>query len=52
MSTELVTTKPRTPARPEGASHLTREQVDALGRELDAIRAQVMDSLGANLGLS
>ena len=33
--------------RPAGASHLTRAQVDELGRELDAIRAEVMDSLGA-----
>ena len=37
----------RPAARPAGASHLTRAQVDELGRELDAIRAEVMDSLGA-----
>ena len=34
-------------ARIPGASHLTRAQVDELGRELDAIRAEVMDSLGS-----
>ena len=33
--------------RPGGASHLTDEQVAELGRELDALRAGVMDSLGA-----
>lgn len=34
--------------RPAGAAHLTDEQVAELGRELDAIRAGVMDSLGAD----
>ena len=33
--------------RPGGAAHLTDEQVAELGRELDAIRADIMDSLGA-----
>ena len=38
-----------TPARrPAGASHLTDEQVAELGRELDELRAGVMDSLGAD----
>ena len=46
MSTELATIDRSAPARPVGASHLTREQVDELGRELDALRAEVMDSLG------
>lgn len=46
MSTELATIDHSAPARPAGASHLTREQVDELGRELDALRAEVMDSLG------
>lgn len=34
--------------RPAGAAHLTDEQVAELGRELDAVRARVMDSLGAS----
>lgn len=43
----LATLDDRTPPRPVGAAHLTREQIDELGRELDALRAEVMDSLGA-----
>jgi NADPH-dependent stearoyl-CoA 9-desaturase len=31
---------------PSAAAHLTDEQVEALGAELDAIRAEVVDSLG------
>ncbi|WP_252445631.1 fatty acid desaturase family protein [Pseudonocardia humida] len=32
--------------KPSAAAHLTAEQVEALGAELDAIRAEVMDSRG------
>jgi hypothetical protein len=31
---------------PSAAAHLTDEQVEALGAELDAIRAEVVASLG------
>jgi linoleoyl-CoA desaturase len=31
---------------PDADTHLTDEQIDALGAELDALRAEVMDSLG------
>lgn len=33
--------------RPNPASHLTPEQIEEIGRELDALRAEVMDSRGA-----
>ncbi|WP_308257452.1 fatty acid desaturase family protein [Pseudonocardia lacus] len=39
-----ITFSPQT--RPSAAAHLTAEQVEQLGAELDAIRAEVMDSLG------
>jgi linoleoyl-CoA desaturase len=34
------------PETPSAAAHLTDEQVEAIGAELDAIRAEVVDSLG------
>ncbi|OZM81813.1 acyl-CoA desaturase [Pseudonocardia sp. MH-G8] len=34
------------PDTPSAAAHLTDEQVEAIGAELDAIRAEVVDSLG------
>jgi fatty acid desaturase len=37
---------PDVPTPPSAAAHLTDEQVDALGEELDAIRAEVVASLG------
>jgi NADPH-dependent stearoyl-CoA 9-desaturase len=41
------TTAEQAPAtRPSSAAHLTTEQVEALGAELDALRAEVIDNLG------
>jgi linoleoyl-CoA desaturase len=34
--------------RPNPAAHLTPEQIEEIGRELDVIRAEVMDSRGAS----
>ncbi|WP_168583406.1 fatty acid desaturase family protein [Gephyromycinifex aptenodytis] len=34
--------------RPDPAGHLSPEQIDALGRELDALRQEVMDSRGSH----
>ncbi|NHA69262.1 fatty acid desaturase family protein [Phycicoccus flavus] len=44
--------RPQRPAlkksgRPNPAAHLTPEQIEGIGRELDALRAEVMDSRGA-----
>ncbi|MGL5818234.1 MAG: fatty acid desaturase family protein [Phycicoccus sp.] len=44
--------RPQRPAltstgRPNPASHLTPEQIDGIGHELDALRAEVMDARGA-----
>ncbi|HON76166.1 MAG TPA: acyl-CoA desaturase, partial [Dermatophilaceae bacterium] len=37
----------RTAPRPEAARHLSDEQVEALGRELDALRDEIIASRGA-----
>ena len=38
---------PKKSGRPNPMGHLTNEQIEAIGRELDAIRAEVMASRGA-----
>src|SRR3954451_17683473 len=46
----VVTTErrhvPKRSGKPDPAAHLTAEQVEALGRELDALRKEVFDSRG------
>jgi linoleoyl-CoA desaturase len=38
---------PKPSGKPDPTAHLTAEQVEALGRELDALRQEVIDSRGA-----
>ena len=38
---------PKRSGKPDPAGHLTAEQVEALGRELDALRQEVLDSRGS-----
>lgn len=52
LSVTSAQPRPQRPAlkksgRPNPAAHLTPEQIEELGRELDALRAEVMDSRGA-----
>jgi linoleoyl-CoA desaturase len=52
LSIDSDTPRPPRPAtkrsgRPNPAAHLTPDQIDELGRELDALRAEVMDDRGA-----
>ncbi|HQY95858.1 MAG TPA: acyl-CoA desaturase [Phycicoccus sp.] len=51
LSVTSAEPRPQRPAykksgRPNPAAHLTPEQIEAMGRELDAIRQEVMDSRG------
>ena len=39
---------PKPSGKPDPTAHLTAEQVETLGRELDALRQQVIDSRGAS----
>ena len=52
LRVESDTPRPQRPAykksgRPNPAAHLTPEQIEGLGHELDALRKEVMDSRGA-----
>ena len=52
LSVTSATPRPQRPAlrksgRPNPAAHLTPEQIEGLGHELDALRKEVMDSRGA-----
>ena len=52
VSVDGTATRPQRPAlkasgRPNPAAHLTPAQIEELGRELDAIRAEVIESRGA-----
>ncbi len=52
LSVTSATPRPQRPAlkksgRPNPAAHLTPEQIEGIGHELDALRKEVMDSRGA-----
>ena len=48
LETESEAPAHREPApRPRTSAHLSSEQIDELGRELDALRAEIIDARGS-----